>query len=66
MTSADDGPHPYYSEQLLDGLEERGVVSSFFVTDKRAELHSDIIERIINEGHLIRKPYIQSYPVDKE
>ena len=49
----DDGPHPYYTEQLLDGLKERGVVASFFVTGEHAELHPDIIERMINEGHLI-------------
>ena len=28
----DDGPHPYYTEQLLDGLKERGVHATFFVT----------------------------------
>lgn len=28
----DDGPHPYYTEQLLDGLKERGVKATFFVT----------------------------------
>ena len=28
----DDGPHPYYTEQLLDGLKERKVVATFFVT----------------------------------
>lgn len=28
----DDGPHPYYTEQLLDGLKERNVVATFFVT----------------------------------
>ena len=26
----DDGPHPYYTEQLLDGLKERGVKATFF------------------------------------
>ena len=26
----DDGPHPKYTEQLLDGLKERGVVATFF------------------------------------
>lgn len=25
----DDGPHPYYTEQLLDGLKERGVKATF-------------------------------------
>ena len=28
----DDGPHPVYTEQLLDGLKERGVHATFFVT----------------------------------
>lgn len=26
----DDGPHPRYTEQLLDGLKERGVKATFF------------------------------------
>ena len=49
----DDGPHPYYTEQLLDGLKERGVVVTFFVTGEHAELHPDVIERMVEEGHLI-------------
>lgn len=49
----DDGPHPYYTEQLLDGLKERAVCASFFVTGEHAELHPDIIERMKNEGHLV-------------
>lgn len=49
----DDGPHPSYTEQLLDGLKERGVVVSFFVTGEHAKLHPDIIRRMHDEGHLI-------------
>uniref|UniRef100_UPI0040570575 polysaccharide deacetylase family protein n=1 Tax=Acetatifactor sp. TaxID=1872090 RepID=UPI0040570575 len=49
----DDGPHPAYTEQLLDGLKERGVKVTFFVTGEHAVLHPDIIERIHEEGHLI-------------
>lgn len=49
----DDGPHPQYTEQLLDGLKERGVKATFFVTGEHAELHPDIIERMNEEGHLI-------------
>lgn len=49
----DDGPHPYYTEQLLDGLKERGVVATFFVTGEHATLHPDIIKRMNEEGHLI-------------
>ncbi|MDE6942167.1 MAG: polysaccharide deacetylase family protein, partial [Lachnospiraceae bacterium] len=49
----DDGPHPVYTEQLLDGLKERGVHATFFVTGEHAELHPDIIRRMHDEGHLI-------------
>ena len=49
----DDGPHPSYTAQLLDGLKERGIQATFFVTGEHAELHPDIIERMFNEGHLI-------------
>ena len=42
----DDGPHPFYTEQLLDGLKERGVHATFFVTGAHAELHPDIIKRM--------------------
>ncbi len=49
----DDGPHPYYTEQLLDGLKERGVKATFFVTGEHAKLHPDIIRRMSEEGHMI-------------
>ncbi|MBQ7956350.1 MAG: polysaccharide deacetylase family protein [Lachnospiraceae bacterium] len=49
----DDGPHPYYTEQLLDGLKDRGVVATFFVTGEHASLHPDVIQRMNEEGHLI-------------
>lgn len=49
----DDGPHPQYTEQLLDSLKERNVHATFFVTGEHAELHPDIIKRMHDEGHLI-------------
>lgn len=49
----DDGPHPYYTEQLLDGLKERGVVATFFVTGEHATLHPEVIKRMHEEGHLV-------------
>lgn len=49
----DDGPHPHYTEQLLDGLKEREVKATFFVTGEHAKLHPEIIERMHEEGHLI-------------
>ena len=49
----DDGPHPQFTEELLDGLKERGVHVTFFVTGEHAELHPDIIKRMSEEGHVI-------------
>lgn len=49
----DDGPDPYYTEKLLDGLKERGVKASFFVTGIHAEQNPEIIGRMYQEGHLI-------------
>lgn len=49
----DDGPHPYYTEQLLDGLSQRGVVATFFVTGEHAKLHPEVVKRMQQEGHLV-------------
>lgn len=49
----DDGPHPYYTEQLLDGLKERDVRATFFVLGKHAEQYPELVERMNEEGHLI-------------
>lgn len=49
----DDGPHPRYTEKLLDGLKERGVHATFFVTGANAEKYPEIVKRMQEEGHLI-------------
>lgn len=49
----DDGPHPVYTPELLDGLKERQAKATFFVVGKNIEGHEDIIRRMDEEGHLI-------------
>ena len=49
----DDGPHPRYTEKLLDGLKERGAHVTFFVTGANAEKYPEIVKRMQEEGHLI-------------
>ena len=49
----DDGPHPKYTEALLDGLKDREIQVTFFVTGEHAKIHPDIIERMNKEGHSI-------------
>ncbi|MDE5907309.1 MAG: polysaccharide deacetylase family protein [Lachnospiraceae bacterium] len=49
----DDGPHPYYTEQLLRGLKERNVKVTFFITGKSAEAYPEIVRAIYEDDHLI-------------
>lgn len=49
----DDGPHPRYTEELLDGLAERNVKATFFLLGQNIEGREDIIRRMAEEGHLI-------------
>lgn len=49
----DDGPHPRYTEQLLDGLAERNVKATFFLLGQNIEGREEIIKRMAEEGHLI-------------
>jgi peptidoglycan/xylan/chitin deacetylase (PgdA/CDA1 family) len=49
----DDGPDPLTTPLLLDLLEKRGIPSTFFVIGERAASHPELIERIIQKGHLL-------------
>ena len=49
----DDGPHPIYTSELLDGLRERGVVATFFVTGANATLYPELIEQMQEDGHVV-------------
>ncbi len=49
----DDGPHPIYTPELLDGLRKREVVVTFFVTGQNAEMYPELIEKMQEDGHLI-------------
>ena len=49
----DDGPHPIYTAKLLEGLKERGVVATFFVTGANAKLYPELILQMREDGHTI-------------
>ena len=49
----DDGPHPVYTEMLLDGLKKRGVHAAFFLIGENIEGNEEIVKRMQKEGHLI-------------
>lgn len=49
----DDGPHPVYTKDLLDGLQKRGVCASFFLIGQNIEDNEELVERMEEEGHLV-------------
>lgn len=49
----DDGPHPRYTQELLDGLAKRGVKATFFLLGQNIEGREAVVKRIAEEGHLI-------------
>ncbi len=49
----DDGPSPVYTELLLNGLKERKVPVTFFMTGQNVEKYPKLVKRAMDEGHLI-------------
>lgn len=49
----DDGPSTVYTEILLDGLKERGVKATFFLTGREIQYSEDVVKRMSDEGHII-------------
>ena len=49
----DDGPHRVYTEELLDGLSERGVPVTFFFLGECAVETPELVRRAYEEGHEI-------------
>lgn len=47
----DDGPHPLYTEQILDLLKDYDIKATFFVLGMHAESYPDIIKRQVRDGH---------------
>lgn len=49
----DDGPHPRYTPELLDLLQDYQIKATFFVLGSQAELYPHLIRRMHREGHQI-------------
>ena len=49
----DDGPHPVYTEQILDILDKNGAKATFFVVGRNAESYPELIQREYTYGHEI-------------
>jgi len=49
----DDGPHPIYTEKILDLLKSHDIKAVFFVVGKNAQENNATLSRIIAEGHKV-------------
>lgn len=49
----DDGPHPKYTEEILDILKANDLKATFFIIGQNAEQYPEIVQRIVDEGHEI-------------
>ena len=51
--SFDNGYEAGYTNQILDTLKANDVTAAFFITAHYLNTASDIVERMINEGHIV-------------
>ena len=49
----DEGYEAGYTENILDTLKENNVKATFFITSHYLNTASDLVERMINEGHIV-------------
>ena len=49
----DDGPHPVYTPEILDILEEYGIRATFFTIGQNVEWYNDVFRMEYEAGHEI-------------
>jgi len=49
----DDGPHPVNTLQLLKILDLYGVNAIFFMTGCEMEKYPDVVEKVVQSGHIV-------------
>ncbi len=49
----DDGPNPSHTPALLELLGRHGVKATFFLIGREAERYPQLVERIVEEGHVL-------------
>lgn len=57
----DCGYEAGYTEKILEVLKQNEVKATFFITGHYLNSAPDMVKKMIDEGHIIRKPYIGSY-----
>ena len=49
----DDGPHPGYTDRILEILKQENVPATFFVVGTQAEKYPELIKAEVKAGHLV-------------
>lgn len=49
----DEGYENGYTDDILDTLKEKGVCAAFFITGDYFNRSGDLVERMVNEGHIV-------------
>jgi len=55
--SFDDGPHPIFTPQVLDILQQHNAHATFFLIGERALRHPELVARIKAAGHEVANHY---------
>lgn len=49
----DDGPDPFYTEKVLEILQEHEIPATFFVVGNNVQVYPELTKKIVEDGHLI-------------
>lgn len=63
LLTFDDGPNDQTTPQILDVLKENNIAAVFFVIGEKAKAHPELIQRMVNEGHVIGNHTISHPPL---
>lgn len=58
----DDGPHPPYTDAVLDLLAEHDAHATFFLMGEQIEAHPDLVQRMLDEGHQVANHFYDDRP----
>ena len=56
----DDGPNISVTPKVLDILKEENVKATFFITAHYVNTQPELVGKMIEEGHIIRKPHCKT------
>ena len=57
----DCGYEAGYTEKILEVLKQNEVKATFFITGHYLNSASDMVKKMIDDGHIIREPHSRSY-----